>query len=104
VADIEFLDDGGIREIVMEGSKDCSDAVVGSVTQCLYSVKRPMDFGLMGQIMRKTGTQKGVDPDADKEQTISNMAKTPDGQEILGTKRGEHIDKVVDIFKKLHNR
>lgn len=103
VADIEFLDEGGIREVVMEGSKDCSDAVVGSVTQCLYSVKRPMDFALMGKLLKKTGTQI-VSPDEDIQQTASQLTRTPDGQEIIGIKRRDGIDKVNEIFKRIHNR
>ena len=103
VADIEFLDEGGIREVVMMGSKDCSDAVVGSVTQCLYSVKRPMDFALMGKLLKKTGTQI-VSPEEDIQQTANQLTRTPDGQEIIGIKRRDGIDKVNEIFKRIHNR
>jgi len=104
IADIEFLDDGGMREVVMEGSKDCSDAVVGSVTQCLYSVKRPMDFALMKQLMDKTAKKQFVNPAEDMQQTVSQMAKDAQGNEIIGIKRREGIDKVSDIFKRIHNR
>ena len=40
VKEIEVLQDGNIREYVMEGSKDCFDAVVGSVYNCLLEAKR----------------------------------------------------------------
>jgi hypothetical protein len=105
VADIEFLDEGGIREVVMMGSKDCSDAVVGSVAQCLYSVKRPMDFDLMGKLIKKTGkTIRALTPAEDVANTVSNLAKTADGEAIVGIKRRDSIDTVNEIFKRIHNR
>ena len=104
ISDIEFLNEGGIREIIMEGSKDCSDAVVGSVSQCLYSVKRPMNFDLMGKILNQTTAGGPDDADEDKQRALKSIAKTSDGQEILGTKHGDNITKVSEIFKRLHNR
>ena len=32
---MKLLDEGGMEEEVLEGTKDLSDATVGSVTQCL---------------------------------------------------------------------
>ena len=42
VKDIEILADGGIRDVVMVGSKDIADAVVGSVTTILTLAKQPL--------------------------------------------------------------
>ena len=95
--DIEFLDEGGIKETVMEGSKDIADAVAGSVVNCIYGVAIPINTQLMGNLLQRTSTAPGS-----PEETISHLTKTLDGVEILGTKQGRTINKVNDIFKRLH--
>lgn len=43
VKDLEFLADGTVRDIVLEGSKDLADAVVGSVYSAVLHAKHPVD-------------------------------------------------------------
>jgi len=43
VMDLEFLDNGGFREVVVEGSKDDSDAVCASVEQALLNASVPIN-------------------------------------------------------------
>ena len=95
--DIEFLEDGGIREIVMEGSKDLADAVAGSVVNCFYDAAIPMNVKLMNDLLGRTATGR-----EQADLTIRHLAKTDDGIEILGTKHGDSINKVNDIFRRLH--
>jgi hypothetical protein len=44
---MEPLDDGTIRELVIEGSKDLSDATIGSVMKALENCKTPPDIAIM---------------------------------------------------------
>jgi len=97
--DIEFLDEGGIKEVVLEGSKDLSDAVAGSVVNCIYGAGIPINTQLMTSLLRRTATE----PDVESE-SIGPLIKTADGTEILGLKQGDSINKVNDIFKRLHGK
>jgi len=54
---IEFLDDGNTRDIVVEGSKDCSDAVVVSVEQAIKECKTPPNVEIMKKAF-EVGTKK----------------------------------------------
>jgi hypothetical protein len=99
--DIEFLDEGGIKEVVLQGSKDLSDAVAGSVVNCIYDATIPINTQLMSDLLNKTASGK-LKPEEDP--TLS-LAKDPNtGQPIIGTKRGENIQRVNEIFRRLHNR
>jgi hypothetical protein len=42
VIDMEILGDGSTRDIVVKGSKDCSDGTVGSVENALRGAEAPM--------------------------------------------------------------
>jgi len=102
VTEIEFLNDGGIQEVVMEGSKDIADAVVGSVTQCLYESKKPMNVPLMKNLLNKTKTDRTVDPS--QEATKLFDFKDKEGKPILGQKTPDGIAKVSDILRRIHGR
>ena len=99
--DIEFLEDGGIKETVLEGSKDLADAVAGSVVNCIYGVKIPINTQMMSDLMNRTKSGRMKI----EEDPMAKMAIDPNtGQQILGTKTRDNIQKVSDIFKKIHNR
>jgi hypothetical protein len=66
VKDIELLDDGGYRDVVVEGSKDMSDAVAGSVYQCLTNSIKPVSkeqITSMVQKLKKPAEQRGLPSD-----------------------------------------
>jgi hypothetical protein len=97
--DIEFLENGELKEIVLEGSKDISDAVAGSVVNCIYGAGIPINTQLMGDLLRRTGTEAD-----EEEESIGPLVKTNEGVEILGTKHQDTITKVNDIFRRMHGK
>lgn len=64
VKDIEVLDDGTVRDVVMEGSKDCFDAVVGSVYQCLKHAKEALSLSDMQSLTQKLKVQQSLPADS----------------------------------------
>lgn len=68
VQEINFLPDGDTEEIVMDGSKDVSDAVVASVTKALEMCKSPPDIEFMLSAM-----QKLEDAKLQKTETFDNL-------------------------------
>ena len=100
--EIEFLTDGGIQEVVMEGTKDVSDAMVGSVTQCLYEAKKPINVPMMKEIMQKTRTKHIMTPQEEADKVLK--LKEPEGKEITAQKTPEGVQRVVDIMKRIHGR
>lgn len=55
VKDVVFLQDGGIKDVVLTGSKDLSDATVGSVVSALSCSEIPLDINKAREIMRRSG-------------------------------------------------
>lgn len=99
VIEKEYFADGTFRENVFEGTKDISDAVAGSVVQCLYSKKVPMNVQLMTNLIKQATTVN-----SDPTENIRKLVQTPEGVEIQGTKHGDHLNKINDIFRRMHNR
>jgi len=56
VTDIEFLEDGNTREVVLQGSKDCADAVCGSVINAIKYCEVPPDIEFMKKIIERSKT------------------------------------------------
>ena len=54
VAELEFLEDGNTREVVMRGSKDVADAVAGSVSLAIERCMVPPDIEVLTELMRKS--------------------------------------------------
>jgi len=54
VVDVQFLEDGSTREVVLKGSKDSADAVVGSVYDAIKNCQSPPDVEIMKQVLSKT--------------------------------------------------
>jgi len=63
VKEVEVLNDGTLREYVMEGSKDCFDAVVGSVYNCLKNAKKKMSVQEMKDMADRLRTRQESHPD-----------------------------------------
>jgi len=53
VVEVEMLETGNLREIVLMGSKDISDAVGGSITQAIKECITPPDIEMMNQLFGK---------------------------------------------------
>ena len=106
IQETEILPDGSIKETTLEGSKDLSDGVAGAVVNCLRSNDRPMDTKLMTEIFNKTAVTANplANTVVDEEMTKLLPLKTPDGQIIIGTKQGDQVEKINDIFRRLHSR
>ena len=95
----KFIDkESGKEEKVLKGSKDLADATAGAVFNALKS-KKPMNMELMSDLLKKTAS-KADEPKED----ISRLLQTKEGETIIGTKQGDTIEKINDIFKRIHNR
>lgn len=53
VPEIETLEDGSQRQVVLVGSKDCADAVAGSVISAIKNTESPPDVEIMTDIIHK---------------------------------------------------
>jgi hypothetical protein len=53
VPEIETLEDGSQRQVVLVGSKDCADAVAGSVIAAIKNTEMPPDVEVMTNIINK---------------------------------------------------
>jgi hypothetical protein len=98
VNEIEFLQDGGTKEVVMEGSKDLTDAIVGSIESCLELAAKPMDVVGMKQIINRVTTQLNT---TDRPHIVMKDDK---GNEIIGVKTGPKsgdVQKLKGIFRRL---
>jgi len=94
-----FIDrDASGEEKVLKGSKDLADATAGAVHNALKS-KKPMNFDLISKMMDRTSTKA-----QDTTENISRLTETKKGETIVGTKQGDTVDKINDIFKRMHNR
>ena len=96
VTDVVFLEDGDMREVVVEGSKDVSDAVVGAVQSCIESADVPIDTKKIQQLTKILKETSAMDD------PTGILLKTNDGREIEGLKgTGSQVHKMKDIMKKL---
>lgn len=62
VAQVIFLEDGTTRDVVLKGSKDVADAVVGSVMKAIELCKVPPDVEVMTNLIKKATTPASVSP------------------------------------------
>jgi len=56
------LEDGGMKETVVEGSKDCADATVESAITALEECKVPPDINIMKKVLEKANKSDERDP------------------------------------------
>lgn len=57
VVDIEILEDGDTREVVLRGSKDIADGVAGSVYDVIKNCETPPDVEIMKEMIKKSITE-----------------------------------------------
>lgn len=102
VAELEFLEDGNTREIVMKGSKDVADAVAGSVSLAIERCIVPPDIEVMSELMRKS-----LPP---KEDDISKMLSSVAGVDLTRSEnavaiqqQSQHLKRYEGMLKKMRN-
>jgi len=97
VTEIEYLEDGDAKQVVMVGSKDIADACCGSVVNCLYDVKPPHTTKEIQEVF--SNIQKMFEGQS------SDIIKFVDkrGKEILGTKESVKMDvnNLKDFFDEI---
>jgi hypothetical protein len=106
VSELEFLQDGGVRDIVMVGSKDLSDAAAGSVTRAIEKSTIPPDQEVMERLFQH------VAPKIQKIDTeVLNLAgiERKKVEEIVedksvSTQQTNEYKKILDRAKGLSNR
>ena len=103
VKDIEILSDGGIRDVVMMGSKDVADAVVGSVYLAISNAKQPIQIE---QYTNALKALKGAPPDAGlgPDWFISDKSKQQLSSPVLlpgGKPNKDSVEKLKKALTKL---
>ena len=98
VKDIEFLNDGSMKDVVLKGSKDMADAICGSVMGALMASASYVDTAEAVKLMKSlTGTSK---EEKDPYWFMNTDRKA--GDKIVGTVDGGGItQKHVDLLKKM---
>jgi len=89
--------ESGGEEKSIEGSKDLADATAGAVYNAVTTTKKPMNMELMSQLIARAATMP-----QGPEEDMSKLVQPKVGPAIVGTKQGESISKINDIFKRLH--
>ena len=100
VSEIQFLDDGGTKQVIMVGSKDLSDAVVGSVIASLNDTTDPPDMEIMRDVIKRSLPRPDIVQD-DLYNILDIKSTTEPPQ-----KKGERTmgDKDMLTYKDLLNR
>jgi len=97
VKDIEFLDDGNIKDVVLKGSKDMADAICGSVMGALIESASYVDTAEAVKMMKSLA---GVASEEKDPFWFMNKGKEG-GDKIVGTVEGEITQKHVDLLKRM---
>jgi hypothetical protein len=96
----KFIDkESGAEEKVLKGSKDLADATAGAVYNAITTAKKPMNFDLMNKMIKKVASEPQVPED-----DMTRLLQGKQGVAVIGTKQGDQIEKINDIFKRIHNR
>jgi len=94
--DIEFVEQGGVKEVVMEGSKDLTDAIAGSVQSCLLDTSTPIDMAGIRQVLGKV---KGILKD---DEGPGIVMRDSAGKEIMGVQQGGKIEQIKNLIRKVN--
>jgi hypothetical protein len=102
VIDLEVLSNGETREIVVKGSKDISDAVVGSVIQACKNSEMPADVEVMTNLMKKAITSSSQQGEfVDKYWFVDNKNLVPGNVKKESVKQPDGvIEKYKDILRR----
>jgi len=99
VTQILILPDGSPEEKVLPGSKDCADAVSGSVMKALELCRLPPDVEIMTSIM-KQALQTAAAPYNDSNQGLVNLVPKTTSEEIKEPPKSKEMTIFLDILKK----
>lgn len=98
VTDIQVLEDGSVKELVMKGSKDLTDAIAGSVFACISDMQAPVDTEMM---------KKAIDAARQAATAPSTLPTIPmkdgSGKDIVGVQNADGITKLSDAMRKLRS-
>ena len=86
-------------EKVLPGSKDCADAVSGSVMKALELCRLPPDVEIMTSIM-KQALQTAAAPYNDSDQGLVNLVPKTTSEEIKEPPKSKEMTIFLDILKK----
>lgn len=107
---IVFLQDGDTREIVMKGSKDKADGLVGSVIGALEDIKIPPDVevirNLMGKAIKSVVPKLGITRMSDVEFMKDGglrITKKKSEVEEIDTAKTSTAKTIKNMFKKIQN-
>lgn len=95
VKDVEFLEDGDLKDVVMKGSKDLADAVAGSVMSCLLHGTSGVDLQDAVELMKMISSSPGKEKDP---YWFANVGKNKD-QKVIGSGQVD-TQKQIDLMKK----
>ena len=95
IKDLQYLEDGDVTELVMDGSKDLSDSVAGASLTALEEGTNLMDVDGMMKVM---GDLSRVDKPM--ETAMQNMMKV-NGKQVIGTSQDGQLKKFNDLLRSL---
>jgi len=97
VKDVQILDDGGIREIIVKGSKDLIDGVAGSVMLALEDCKTPPDVEVMRGLINKSLSSNPLNVDKGYMDLLNVDVKRSDEKKV---KDNNDVGIYKDILRK----
>jgi hypothetical protein len=103
VAEIEFLEDGNTREVVLIGSKDIADAVAGSTTRAIEKCVTPTDEKLMTKLLDKCKPTPKV-TNLEYLKLAGVAAKEPDKEEAEKNNVKEQQSAYNDLLKRIRKK
>jgi hypothetical protein len=101
VKDVEVLDNGTVRTVVLEGSKDMSDAVCGSVYQAMRYAVKPLDIDKAVKALVERRKSQSTITALPSDWFINTGEKDEKGEEqgIL-IRENDQVQKMVEALKK----
>lgn len=97
VVDVKILEDGGTRDVVLKGSKDCSDGVVGSVENALRNVSVPASREF-------TDAVKKVLSKPNQQTALGSLLSIPKPRDLKDTSKEEIKPQVPEKFKDIFRK
>ena len=96
IKDIQYMEDGSVRDLFLEGSKDIADSVAASCLNALHDGAVPIDMELMNSLMtvNKQETSK-VD------EILNPLLPSVDGQKVIGTMEAGNLKQFNELFENL---
>jgi hypothetical protein len=102
VPELEFLEDGNVREIIMVGSKDISDAVGGSVTRAIEKCEIPPDQEVMERLLNKSMPNPQVNVDVSMLR-LAGIERKREEEIIDDSLSKQQTSQYKDLLKRVRN-